>query len=91
MLMPEYNRYTEKYADDIYRKTHHTVIGFDRESNVYLFVRTNSTMSRLIQSCAFFNLVGAVSLDGGGSSQLNFNGKGYRSSRLINSAIIVRG
>lgn len=89
-LKPNYDRYVEKYADDIYRKTNHTIIGFDKEQNVYLIVRTNSTMERLIQTCNFFNLVGAVSLDGGGSSQLNYNGKGYKSSRKINSAVIIR-
>lgn len=91
MLKPDYDRYIEGYVADIYRKTNHTVIGFDRENNVHLFVRTNSTMTQLINICVKLNLVGAVSLDGGGSSQLNFNGKGYKSTRKINSAIIVRG
>lgn len=91
MLVPEYSRTIEKYLSDIYRKTHHTIIGFDKDMNIYLIVRTNSTMERLIQSCIFFGLVGAISLDGGGSSQLNFNGKGYKSARKINSAVLVRG
>ncbi|MDD3414832.1 MAG: phosphodiester glycosidase family protein [Lachnospiraceae bacterium] len=88
MLMPDYNRYVEKYLSDIYRKTNHTVIGFDKNFNIYMFVRTYSTMERLVKSCKFFNLIGAISLDGGGSSQLNYNGKGYKSTRKINSAII---
>lgn len=91
MLMPSYDRYVEKYADDIYRKTHHTVVGYDKDYNVYLMVRTDSSMTKLIQVCAELGLVGAVSLDGGGSSQLNYNGKGYKSSRKINSAVIVMG
>ncbi len=91
MLVPDYSITIEKYAADIYRQTHHTMIGFDKENNVYLMVRTNSTMEKLVQICKALSIIGAVSLDGGGSSQLNYNGKGYKSSRVINSAIIVRG
>lgn len=91
MIMPEYDRYIEGYATDVYRKTHHTILGFDKDYNVYSIVRTNSTMEKLIQVCKDLKLIGAVNLDGGGSSQLNFNGQGYKSNRIINSAIIVRG
>ena len=90
MLLPSYDRYVEGYASDIYRKTHHTMIGFDKKNNVYLMVRTNSTMEKLVQTCEELNLVGAVSLDGGGSSQLNYNGKGFKSNRIINSAILIK-
>lgn len=90
MLLPSYDRYVEGYASDIYRKTHHTMIGFDKENNVYLMVRTNSTMTQLINQCAKLNLVGAINLDGGGSSQLNYNGKGFRSNRIINNAILIK-
>lgn len=91
MLLPSYDRYIEGYAADIYRKTNHTIIGFDSGNNVYLIVRTDSTMEKLIQVCKDLKLIGAVNLDGGGSSQLNWNGQGYKSSRKINSAIIVKG
>ena len=91
MLVPDYNRYSEKYLSDVYRKTNHTVIGYDKDMNIYLLVRTLSTMERLVRSCKFFGLVGAVSLDGGGSSQLRYNGKGLTSSRKINSAIVLKG
>ncbi len=90
MLLPNYDRYIEKYASDIYRKTHHTMIGFDKKNNVYLMVRTNSTMEKLVQTCEELNLVGSVSLDGGGSSQLNYNDKGFKSNRIINSAILIK-
>lgn len=91
MLRPDYDRYIEGYAADIYRKTNHTIIGFDSDNNVYLIVKTDSTMEQLVQVCKDLKLVGAVNLDGGGSSQLNWNGQGYKSSRIINSAIIVKG
>ena len=91
MLMPKYSRTVEKYLSDVYRKTNHTVIGYDKAMNIYVFVRTNSTMERLVQSCKFFGLEGAISLDGGGSSQLRFNDKGFASSRKINSAVLVKG
>ncbi len=90
MLLPNYDRYIEDYLPDIYRRTHHTIIGFDAKNTVYLIVRTNSTMEKLVQVCRSLNLVGAVSLDGGGSSQLNYNGKGFKSNRIINSAILIK-
>jgi len=91
MLLPSYDRYAEEYFSDVYRKTNHTVIGFDANNNVYLLVKTNVDMKKLVKICNELRLVGAVSLDGGGSSQLNFNGRGYKSNRKINSAVLVTG
>lgn len=91
MLLPNYDRYIEDYLPDIYRQTHHTIIGFDAKNTVYLIVRTNSTMEKLVQVCKDLKLIGAINLDGGGSSQLNYNGKGFKSNRIINSAVIVKG
>ena len=90
MLVPDYNRWAERYLNDVYRKTNHTVIGFDEEY-IYLMVQKNCTMTQLIKTCKKFGLKGAVSLDGGGSSQLRFNGKGVFSARKINSAVIIKG
>lgn len=90
MLIPDYNRWIEKYLSDVYRRTNHTVIGFDKEY-LYLIVQRNCTMTQLVKTCKRFGLEGAVSLDGGGSSQLRFNDKGFISSRRINSAVIVKG
>ncbi|MDD2480782.1 MAG: phosphodiester glycosidase family protein [Lutispora sp.] len=90
MLLPDYNRWAEKYLSDVYRRTNHTVIGFNRD-DVYLMVQKNCTMTQLIKTCKKFGLEGAVSLDGGGSSQLRFNGKGLTSSRRINSAVVLKG
>ena len=89
MLLPDYDRYIEKYFDDIYRKTNHSVIGFDMHYNIYMFVRTDSTMESLVQECLNLGLIGAINLDGGGSSQIRFNNKGYKSSRILNNALIV--
>lgn len=90
MLIPDYNRWIEKYLSDVYRRTNHTVIGFDK-GYLYLIVQRNCTMTQLVKTCKRFGLEGAVSLDGGGSSQLRFNDKGFISSRRINSAVIVKG
>lgn len=90
MLVPDYNRWIEKYLSDVYRKTNHTVIGFDDEY-IYLIVQRSCTMTQLVETCKKLGLEGAVSLDGGGSSQLRFNNKGLVSSRIINSAVIVKG
>lgn len=91
MLLPDYNRWVELYLSDIFRKTNHTAVGFDVDGNVVLFVQKNCSISQLIQTCKKFSLVGAISLDGGASSQLRFSNKGLASSRKINSAVLVRG
>lgn len=90
MLIPDYNRWAEKYLSDVYRTTNHTVIGFDREY-LYLMVQRNCSMLQLVKSCKKLGLSGAVSLDGGGSSQLRLGNKGFVSSRRINSAVLLKG
>lgn len=90
MLLPEYSRSAEEYLDDVYRQTNHTVIGFDKNNIAHLIVRENSTMTQLINLCAKLNLIGAVNLDGGLSSQIRFNDKGLKTMRILNSAVIVK-
>lgn len=90
LLKPYYSRWKEGYFADVYRTTNHTVIGFDKENNIYLIVRTKSSMWRLLRTCRNLGIIGAVSLDGGGSSQLNFNDEGLKSNRRINSAIVLK-
>lgn len=87
-LLPEYN--PKDFLPDVHRTANHTVLGYDKEGYVYLIVRTNASMQRLLKTCSNLGLIGAVSLDGGGSSQLHFNGNGIKSTRKINSAVIVK-
>lgn len=89
MLVPDYNRWIEKYLSDVYRMANHTVIGFNKEY-IYLIVQKRCTMTQLVKTCKKLGLDGAISLDGGGSSQLQFNNKGIFSSRRINSAVIMK-
>lgn len=91
MLLPNYNRWIELYLADIFRKTNHTVLGFDVDGNLVMFLQKNCSMTDLINTCKKFNLIGAINLDGGGSSQLRFNNKGFTSTRKINSAVLIRG
>lgn len=91
-LIPYYSPGEEKIAADILRNTHHTGIGF-KGSRVFLIVTsTHCTMAQFRQRIMNLGLEGAIFLDGGGSSQMNWkDNKGLHSSRPLSHGIFVKG
>ena len=83
MLIPDYNPTLEKIASDILRTTAHTGIGYKR-NRIYLFVHSKCSMHAFRDYVEKLNLDGAIFLDGGGSTQMNYKGnKGIHSSRVF--------
>lgn len=88
---PKREGFTGKYSD-VLRATKHTAIGF-KDNKVYLIVSNkNLTMlefrNKLLNSKIAFD--GLIALDGGGSSQMVYNGKEIlKSSRPLNHGIFV--
>lgn len=91
-LLPYYDPSGEKIASDILRYTMHTGIGF-KGDKVFLFVTTTMcSMGTFRERVRKLNLDGAIFLDGGGSSQLNWKGnKGLYSSRPLSHGVFVKG
>lgn len=92
-LYPTYNPKTEGFVGayaDVLRMTKHTAIGF-RGDKVYLIASDKSLTlenfrNGLLNSRLAFD--GLINLDGGGSTQMNFNGKKVISSqRALNHCI----
>lgn len=92
-LYPTYNPKTEGFVGayaDVLRMTKHTAIGFKGEK-VYLIASDKSLTlenfrNGLLNSRIAFD--GLINLDGGGSTQMNFNGKKVISSqRALNHCI----
>ena len=93
-LYPYYNPKKEgfigQYAD-ILRKTNHTAIGYNK-NKIYLMVATNQTLDNfrknILNSKVAFE--GIINLDGGGSTQMRYQGKGIIvSSRKLNHYIAI--
>lgn len=90
MLIPDYNPALEKIASDILRTTAHTGIGY-KGSRVYVFVHSKCSMHAFRDCIEKLNLDGAIFLDGGGSTQMNYvGGKGIHSSRKLSHGIFLK-
>lgn len=97
MLYPNFNPKVEgfygKYSD-VLRATFHTAIGF-RGNKIYLITTKNANLtvdqfriSMLNSNIAFDGL---INLDGGGSTQMSYNGKNINvSSRPVVSAVLLK-
>lgn len=92
MLYPYYDParegFTGKYAD-VLRKCNHTAIGY-KGKTVYLIVGKDLTLldfrNKILNSKVAFD--GLIALDGGGSSQMRFDGKDImKSTRPLNHCI----
>ena len=93
-MYPGYNPVDEGFfgaTEDVLRKTNHTAIGF-KNKNVYLITSTNLTLfdfrANILNSSIAFD--GLINLDGGGSTQMNYKGKGIKSSRKLNHVIRLK-
>lgn len=90
MLVPDYNPTLEKLASDIYRTTAHTGMGF-KGNRIYLFVHSKCSMHAFRDYVEKLNLDGAIFLDGGGSTQMNYvGGKGIHSSRKLSHGVFLK-
>lgn len=89
-LISDYDPTLEKIAEDILRITAHTGIGY-KGSRVYLIVHPNCSMKTFRGYVAKLNLDGAIFLDGGGSTQMNYEGnKGIHSSRKLSHGVFLK-
>lgn len=92
MLLPSYDPESEGYIDkskDVLRKTAHTGIGY-KDGKVYLFTKENLSMKEFLDSIRLLGLIGAIFLDGGGSTQLNYKGKGIHSTRILSHGVFIK-
>ncbi|SCL85253.1 N-acetylmuramoyl-L-alanine amidase [Sporanaerobacter sp. PP17-6a] len=90
MLIPDYNPTLEKIPDDILRTTSHTGMGY-KGDRAYLFVHPKCSMYEFRNCVEKLNLDGAIFLDGGGSTQMNYaGGKGIHSSRKLSHGVFIK-
>lgn len=89
---PEDEGFVGVYSDVINSVTNHSAIGY-KDDYVYLIASNKkqnllSFRNDILNSKFAFD--GLISLDGGGSSQFNYNGIGFKSSRKIDTAVIIK-
>lgn len=94
-LIPEYNPEIEGYtvannAADVLRVTAHTGIGY-KGDKVFLIVHKNCSMEQFKNMILKLGLDGAIFLDGGGSTQMNYiGGKGISSTRKLSHGVFIK-
>ena len=88
-VYPYLNFSAEKMPGGIDYRTAHTYIGY-KGNTIYLIVKPNHMIRDILPLVRQLGLDGCVVLDGGGSSQLNHPNGAYKSSRRINSAVILK-
>ena len=82
----------ENFANDIFRNTHHTAIGY-KGSRVFLIVTdSHCTMAQFKERILNLKLDGCIFLDGGGSTQMNWkNNQGLHQARKLSHGVFVKG
>lgn len=92
-IIPVMDAYKEGFVgpfSDVVRRCNHTGIFFD-EKYVYLIVAENLFLKDFKAKVEKnFKVLGGVALDGGGSTQMNYLGKGLKSSRKIGTAVLLK-
>lgn len=88
-LIPDYDPKAERTAGDILRKTWHTAIGYKESTNEVYLIVTNKMcdMIDFKNQLIRLGLTHAVALDGGGSSQMTYKGRGLHQRRNIASMV----
>lgn len=91
----KFDPYKENFQNDVFRKSNHTGIGFDKEGKIKMFIKENFDYdpcppARLVKTATNLNLVGAIFLDGGGSSQMYYKKPIVKSDRKIITAILLK-
>lgn len=79
----------EKMSSGIDYKTAHTYIGY-KGNKIYLIVKPYHMIKDILPLVKELNLDGCILLDGGGSSQLRHPSGSYKSTRKINSAVLLK-
>lgn len=91
MLLPNYDPQLEKIPRDVVRRTHHTAIGHKGDEIYLITTKGMCDMAELQKKLKRLGLDGAVALDGGGSTQMYYEGnKGNHSNRRLNSMIGIK-
>lgn len=91
MLLPIYDQKAERVLSDILRATNHTAIGFKGDDVYLITTKDRCTMYTFYQRLYVLKLDGAVALDGGGSTQMFYEGnRGNHTSRKLNSMIGIK-
>ena len=89
-LYPSYDPSLEQVPSDILRSTYHTGIAF-KGNMVYLIVSGKCTMGAFRDAIITLGVDGAIALDGGGSTQMYWQGnKGIHSTRKLNHIVGVK-
>lgn len=90
-LIPFYSPSEEKIASDILRNTHHTAIGYKNDRVFLIVTDTYCDMNTFRERVMNLELDGAIFLDGGGSTQMNYvGGKGIHSSRKLSHGVFLK-
>ncbi len=90
-LIPYYNPAEEQIAEDILRITAHTGIGYKKDRIMLFVTDSHCSMLEFRTRVLGLGLDGAIFLDGGGSSQLNYkDGKGLYSSRPLSHGVFIK-
>lgn len=73
-----------------YGKTYRSCIGLMKNGDVYLYAdQTNKSLYDTAVQMANSNCWLVLNYDGGGSTQCDFNGKGYTSSRIVHNFLCI--
>lgn len=88
-LIPDYDPKAENTAADILKRTWHTAIGYKESTNEIYLIVTNKMcdMIDFKNQLIKLGLTHAVALDGGGSTQMSYKGRGLHQRRNIASMI----
>lgn len=89
MVKPYMDFTNEKIPSSVNYKTAHTYLGY-RGNKIFMIVKPNHMIRDIVPLANQLELEGCIVLDGGQSSQLNHPDGNYRSSRVINTAVILR-
>lgn len=90
MVKPYMDFKNEQIPPGVNYKTAHTYIGYDKEGKIYLIIKPNHNISEIVPLMDKLKITNAIVLDGGGSSQMNHPDGQYKSTRKINSAILLK-
>ena len=86
-LLPEamYDAKAESIAPDVLRYAWHTAIGYNADTDEVYLITTNERcdMHGFMQKIKSVGCTHAVALDGGGSTQMFYKGRGIHSARRV--------
>ena len=86
-LLPDYDPQGHYWQRDVLRHAWHTGIGY-KDGEVYLITTSvRCDMATFRNKLKTLGLEGAIALDGGGSTQMNFKGRGLHQRRGLNTII----